>query len=100
MSASGIGSSGTISAGRSLPGRTERGDTRGDLAGRLGSRLLLVHAVPLPLPSREAGVAPPTCFVMVDRTRDAGAALLEEIAGSSDPAWRSSGGCRSAPRRR
>ncbi len=50
------------------------------LSGRLGSRLVLVHAVQLPLPSREMGVAQPTIFEPVDRMREAGATRLEEIA--------------------
>jgi nucleotide-binding universal stress UspA family protein len=82
VSESGTGSSGTIVCGVDhSPGARNAATVGGGLAGRLGSRLLLVHAVPLPLPSREAGVAPPTSFVMVDQMREAGATLLEEIAG-------------------
>jgi nucleotide-binding universal stress UspA family protein len=82
VSESGISSSGTIVCGVDhSPGARIAATVAGGLAGRLGSRLLLVHAVPLPLPSREAGVAPPTSFVMVDQMREAGVALLEEIAG-------------------
>lgn len=62
------------------PGARTAAAVASGLAGRLGSRLLLVHAVPLPLPSRELGVAPPTSFVAVDEMREAGVTLLEEMA--------------------
>jgi nucleotide-binding universal stress UspA family protein len=87
VSASGAGSSGTIVCGVDhSPGARNAAKLADGLAGRLGSRLLLIHAVPLPLPSREAGVAPPTSFVMVDQMRAAGVTLLEEIAGELDAA--------------
>jgi len=54
------------------------------LSGRLGSRLALVHAVQLPLPSREMGVAQPTIFEPVDRMREAGVILLEDIVSELD----------------
>lgn len=50
------------------------------LAGTLGAPLALVHAVPLPPPSREMGVASPTSFAVVDEMREAGVTLLDEIA--------------------
>ncbi len=62
------------------PGARTAAAIASGLAGRLGLRLLLVHAVPLPLPARELGVAPPTSFVAVDQMREAGATLLEEVA--------------------
>jgi nucleotide-binding universal stress UspA family protein len=62
------------------PGARTAAAAASGLAERLGSRLLLVHAVPLPLPSRELGVAPPTSFVAVDQMREAGVTLLEEVA--------------------
>jgi len=54
------------------------------LSGRLGSRLALVHAVQLPLPSREMGVAQPTIFEPVDRMREAGVIRLEDIVSELD----------------
>src|SRR5690349_20213906 len=66
------------------PGARTAADIAIGLAGRFGARLVLVHAVPLPRPSREVGVAQPSSLVTVDRMREAGVSLLEEIAGDVD----------------
>jgi nucleotide-binding universal stress UspA family protein len=66
------------------PGARTAADIAIGLADRFGTRLVLVHAVPLPRPSREVGVAQPSSLVTVERMREAGASLLEEIAAGVD----------------
>jgi nucleotide-binding universal stress UspA family protein len=62
------------------PGARTAVDIAIDLAGRFGARLVLVHAVPLPRPSREVGVAQSSSLVTVERMHEAGVSLLDEIA--------------------
>ena len=66
------------------PGARTAADIAIDLAARLAARLVLVHAVPLPRPSREVGVTQPTSLVTIERMREVGASLLEEIAAHAE----------------
>jgi nucleotide-binding universal stress UspA family protein len=61
------------------PGARTAAAIAAGLSERLGARLVLVHGVPLPRPSRELGVAAPANFVTVDQMHQAGVTLLEEI---------------------
>jgi nucleotide-binding universal stress UspA family protein len=72
-------SPGTIVCGvdHSAGARAAAAVARG-LSGRLGARLVLVYAVPLPRASRELGVAEPASFVTIDQLQQAGVTLLEE----------------------
>ena len=61
------------------PAARTAGEVAIGLSGRLGARLILVYAVPLPRASRELSVAEPASFVTVDQLREAGVTLLDEI---------------------